>query len=81
MFVLVRNHFDLEDARFIKVLLAFSTVALALSVAFSILLRSSLRLSLAFGAVAFLLVPVLYVVYLVLFVISVCIVGGQTCYS
>jgi drug/metabolite transporter (DMT)-like permease len=81
IFVGVRNQFDLEDSRFIVALLAFSTVALALSVASSILLRSSIRLSVALGAVAFLLVPVLYVVYLVLFVVSVCIIGGQTCYS
>ena len=81
MFAVVRNQFDLEDSRFIVALLAFSTVALALSVASSILLRSSIRSSVALGAVACLLVPVLYVVYLVLFVVSVCIIGGQTCYS
>jgi hypothetical protein len=81
MFVVVRNQFDLEDARFIEALLVFSTGALALSVASSVLLRSSVRSSVALGAVAFLLVPVLYAVYLVLFVVSVCIVGGQTCYT
>jgi hypothetical protein len=81
MFVVVRNHYDLEDAQFVKVLLAFSTAALALSMASSVLLHGSLRWSVALGAVAFLLVPVLYAVYLVLFVVSVCIVGGQTCYS
>jgi hypothetical protein len=81
MFIVVRNQFDLEDSRFIEALLAFSTAALALSVASSVLLRSSLRSSVALGAVAFLLVPVLYAVYLVLFVVAVCIVGGQTCYS
>jgi hypothetical protein len=81
MFVVVRNRFDLEDSRFIEALLAFSAVALALSLASSILLRTSVRSSVALGAVAFLLVPVLYAVYLVLFVVSVCIVGGQTCYS
>lgn len=81
IFVLVRNEFDLEESRFINALLAFSTVALALSVVSSILLRSSMRSSVALGVVAFLLVPLLYLVYLVLFVLSVCIVGGQTCYS
>jgi hypothetical protein len=81
MFVVVRNQFDLEDARFIKALLAFSTAALALSVASSVLLRSPVRSSVALGGVACLLVPVLYAAYLVLFVVSVCIVGGQTCYS
>lgn len=81
MFVVVRNEFDLEDSRSITALVAFSTVALALSVASSILLRKSVRSSVALGAVAFLLVPILYVVYLVLFVVSVCIIGGQTCYS
>ena len=81
MFVVVRNQFDLEDARFIEVLLAFSTAALVFSLASSVLLRSSMRSSVALGAVAFLLVPVLYAIYLVLFVVSVCLVGGQTCYS
>jgi hypothetical protein len=81
MFVVVRNRFGLEDSRFLGALLAVSTIALALSVASSILLRSSVRASLALGAVAFLLVPVLYVVYLVVFVVSVCIIGGETCYS
>jgi hypothetical protein len=81
IFVILRNRFDLEDSRFITALLAFSTVALALSVASSISLRSPLRSTVALGVAAFLLVPLLYVVYLVLFVVSVCIVGGQTCYS
>jgi hypothetical protein len=80
-FVVVRNEFDLEDSRFIMSLLTFSSVALALSTASSIFLRGSVRSSVALGAVAFLLVPILYVVYLVLFVVSVCIIGGQTCYS
>jgi hypothetical protein len=81
VFVVLRNRFDLEDSRFITALLAFSTVALALSVASSISVRSPLRSTVALGVAAFLLVPLLYVVYLVLFVVSVCIVGGQTCYS
>jgi hypothetical protein len=81
IFVVVRNQRDLEDSGFIIALLAFSTVALALSVACSISLRSSLRSSVGLGVLAFLLVPLLYLLYLVVFVVSVCIVGGETCYS
>jgi phosphatidylserine synthase len=81
VFVVLRNRLDLEDSRFITTLLAFSTVALALSVASSISVRSPMRSTVALGVAAFLLVPLLYVVYLVVFVVSVCIVGGQTCYS
>jgi hypothetical protein len=81
IFVVVRNQFDLEDSRFITALLWFSTLALALSVASSLLLRRSLRSTVGLGVLALVLVPLLYVVYLVLFVVSVCIIGGQTCYS
>jgi hypothetical protein len=81
IFVVVRNHFDLEDSRFINALLAFSSVALAVSMASSVFMRCSMRSTVALGVVAFVLVPLLYVAYLVLFVVSVCIIGGQTCYS
>ena len=81
IFVFVRNRLDLEDSRFVTTLLAFSTFALALSVASSISFRSPMRSTVTLGVAAFLLVPLLYVAYLVLFVVSVCIVGGQTCYS
>jgi hypothetical protein len=33
------------------------------------------------GFAAFVLVPVLYATHLVLFVITVCVIGGETCYS
>jgi hypothetical protein len=81
IFVVVRNDLDLEESRFIHALLAFSAVGFALSVTSSILLGGSMRSSLALGVVASLLVPLLYVAYLVLFVISVCLIGGETCYS
>jgi hypothetical protein len=81
IFVVVRNQLDLEESRFVIALLACSTVALVLSVASSALLGATGRQFVAVGVAAFLLVPLLYVIYLVLFVISVCIVGGQTCYS
>jgi hypothetical protein len=81
IFVVVRNQLDLEDSQFITALVALSTLALALSVASSVLLRSSMRSTVALGVAAFLLVPLLYVVYLIVFVVSACIVGGQTCYS
>jgi hypothetical protein len=81
IFVVVRNDLDLEESRFIYALLAFSAVGFALSVTSSILLGGSMRSSLALGVVASVLVPLLYVAYLVLFVISVCLIGGETCYS
>jgi hypothetical protein len=81
IFVVVRNQLDLEDARFINALIAFSMLALVLSVASSILLRASMRSYVGLGVLAFVLVPLLYVAYLFLFVVSVCIIGGQTCYS
>jgi hypothetical protein len=81
IFVVVRNQLNLEDERFIDALLAFSTLALVLSVASSILLRASMRSYVGLGVLALVLVPLLYVAYLVVFVVSFCIVGGQTCYS
>jgi hypothetical protein len=81
IFVVVRNDLDLEESRFIHALLAFSAVGFALSVTSSILLGGSMRSSLALGVVASLLVPLLYVAYFVFFVISVCLIGGETCYS
>lgn len=81
IFVVVRNHLDLEDSRFINALLVCSTLAFALSMASSALRRGSMRSSVALGVAGFLLVPLLYVAYLVIFAVSVCIVGGQTCYS
>jgi hypothetical protein len=81
IFVVVRNHLDLEDLRFITALLAFSILAFALSVASSFLLRGSARSSLGRAVLALVLVPLLYVAYLVFFAVSVCIIGGETCYS
>jgi hypothetical protein len=81
IFVVVRNDLDLEGSRFIHALLDFSVTGFALSVTSSILLRGSMRSSLGLGVVSFLLVPLLYVAYLVLFVISVCLIGGETCSS
>lgn len=81
IFVVVRNQLDLEDSRFIMAMLAFSAVALVLSVASSVLLGSSARSSIGLGVLAFVLVPLLYVIYLVLAVVSVCLIGGETCYS
>jgi hypothetical protein len=81
IFVLVRNHLDLEDSRFLTALLACSTLAFAFSAASSFLLQGSARSSLGFAVLALVLVPLLYVVYLVVFAVSVCIIGGETCYS
>jgi hypothetical protein len=81
IFVVVRNDLDLEDSRFIYAMLTFSTLAFALSAASCLILGSSMRSSAALGVVAFLLVPLLYVAYLALFVVAVCLIGSETCYS
>jgi hypothetical protein len=81
IFVVVRNYFNLEDSRFIAAMLAFSTLAFALSATSCLILGSSTRSSAALGVVAFLFVPLLYVAYLALFVVAVCLIGGETCYS
>ncbi len=81
VFIVTRNSLDLEDTRFIAALLAFSTLAMALSVAGTALLGRRIRSAAVYGIAAFILVPVLYVAYLVLFVIVVCMIAGKTCYS
>jgi hypothetical protein len=81
IFVVVRNDLDLEDSRFIYAMLAFSTLAFALSAASCLILASSMRSSVGLGVVAFLSVPLLYVAYLALFVVAVCLIGSETCYS
>jgi hypothetical protein len=82
IFVGIRDTLDLEESRFIFALLACSTLALWLSVVSGTFLRGSKPSSLLFlGCAAFLLVPLLYGAYLVLYVVSVCMIGGQTCYS
>jgi hypothetical protein len=81
IFVVVRNNLDLEDSRFIYAMLAFSTLALGLSAASCLILSSSMRSSIALGVFAFIAVPLLYVAYLALFVVAVCLIGSETCYS
>jgi hypothetical protein len=81
IFVVVRNNLDLEDSRFIYAMLAFSTLAFGLSAASCLILGSSMRSSSALGVVAFIAVPLLYVAYLALFVVAVCLIGSETCYS
>jgi hypothetical protein len=81
LFVVVRNSLDLEDSRFIYAMLAFSTLAFALSAASCLILGSSMRSSVGLGALAFLVVPLLYVAYLALFVVAVCLIGSESCYS
>ena len=81
IFVVVRNDLDLEDSRFIHAMLAFSTLAFGLSAASCLILGSSMRSSIALGVVAFIAVPLLYVAYLAVFVVAVCLIGSETCYS
>jgi hypothetical protein len=81
IFIVVRNTLDLEDSRFVIALLACSTLAMALSLAVGPLFRGWTRSSLLPAVAAFVLVPLLYVAYLVLFVVIVCGIVGETCYS
>jgi hypothetical protein len=81
IFVVVRNTLDLESSRFIFALIACSTLAFWLSVVSGTFVRGSTLSTLLLGCAAFLLVPLLYGAYIVLYLVSVCMIGGQTCYS
>ena len=81
IFIVVRNTLDLEDSRFVIALLGCSTLAMALSLALGPVFGGGTRSSLLLGFAAFILVPLLYVAYLVLYVVLVCGIVGETCYS
>jgi hypothetical protein len=81
LFVVLRNRFDLEDSRFIVALVACSLLSLTLSLGSELVRKEPGRRAVLVGLAGFLLVPVLYATYLVVFTVSVCIVGGQRCYS
>jgi hypothetical protein len=80
-FVVVRNSRHLEDTRFIVALLVASGCALALTLITGALRRRGTGRTALTGVGAFVLVPLLYVGYLVVFVVSVCLIGGEACYS
>jgi hypothetical protein len=79
VFVVVRNKLDLEESRFIFAMLGCSTLAAALTLVSTFTRRPSS--SLLLGLAAFILVPLLYVAYLVLAAVIVCGILGETCYS
>jgi hypothetical protein len=81
IFILVRNTLDLEESRFVIALLVCSMFAATLALVSTAALHGATRSSVRLGFAAFVLVPVLYATYLVLFVATVCVIGGETCYS
>ncbi len=81
LFVAVRNWRDLEDSAFVGALLACSALALALSATLAAFAGPGPRPALLVGLAAFLLVPLLYVAYLVIYAVIVCGILGETCYS
>jgi hypothetical protein len=80
-FVLVRNSQDLEEGRFVVALISFSVLASVLAGAGAAGAGASRGRALLMGAVGLGLVPLLYVGFLAAYVVSVCLVGGQTYYS
>lgn len=80
-FVLVRNSQDLEEGRFVVALIVFSVLASLLAGAGAAGAGASRRRALVAGAAGFALVPLLYVGFLAVYVVGVCLVGGRTCYS
>lgn len=81
IFILVRNTLDLEESRFVIALLVCSIFAATLALVSTAVLHGATRSSVLLGFAAFVLVPVLYATYLVLLVATVCVIGGETCYS
>ena len=81
IFILVRNTLDLEESPFVIAMFGCSMIAAALALISTALLHGPTRSSLLLGLAAFALVPALYVAYLVLFAITVCVIGEETCYS
>jgi hypothetical protein len=63
-FTLARNHYELEDSRFLWTLLAASNLALATTAGGSLVARQGVRGSLRYGFLAGVLVPILFVAYI-----------------
>jgi hypothetical protein len=65
VFVLARNHYDLEDSRFVWALVAVAGGAFFTTVVASVLVRQGVRRAVRYGGVAALLQPGLFVAYIV----------------
>jgi hypothetical protein len=65
VFVLARNHYDLEDSRFVWVFLAVAGGAFLITVVVALLVRQGARRAVRYGAVAVLLQPAFFIAYIV----------------
>jgi hypothetical protein len=75
LFVAVRNHYNLEEARFVWTLVAFSAGACATTFAASLLVRQPIGRSVTYGvAAAGLVLPLLFSYYVLL--LMSCLVTG-----
>jgi hypothetical protein len=80
-FVVVRNAFDLEDEEFLAALSVACVGAALVSASLAMALGSHVRRSSLIGLGATVLVPLIYVAYLIVAVVVVCGIVGKTCYS
>lgn len=80
-FVVVRNKFDLEDEEFLTALSVACAAAGVVSASLAIVLGTSVHRSLLVGVGAIVLVPLLYVTWLLVSIVSFCLIGGETCYA
>jgi hypothetical protein len=80
-FVLVRNRFNLEDEEFLAALTAACAAAALVSTVLAVLLRRRVRRSLLLGLGAIVLVPVLFIGWLIVYFVGLCLIGGETCYA
>jgi hypothetical protein len=80
LFVILRNHYKLEESPFLWALSAVSVGAFVATLAVSIVLRQPLRRAAVFGVAAGALVPALLIAYYAALFTS-CLVGGCDDYS
>ena len=66
VFILIRNHYDLEDSAFLWGLLAVSASASVTTAGVALTTRQGARDSFIFGVVAGVLLPILFIAYLAL---------------
>jgi hypothetical protein len=81
IFAVIQQNRHLEDEPFVHTLFAFSTAAFALALGSCLLLRVSVRASVASGVASFVLVPLLFAAYMIIRVFAICYVDGETCYG
>lgn len=80
-FVVVRNRFDLEDEEFFTALSVACAAAALVSASLAMLIGIHGRRSLLVGLGAIVLVPLLFIVWLMILLFGVCLIGGKTCYA